>query len=139
MKYILSFLFVCQLTFAEARYVASDKFFRALAAVESGGSQYPNETLDGRLGPYRISYEYWKEAMSHDDQIGGTFDDCRAEMYSRKVVNAYLNKHVPSAVENKTYEILAKTHKFGPFWKSQPFESDEYWNNFKKHLTSYWF
>ena len=135
---LLTFL-TASVLFAEVDHVASDKFFRALAKAESGGLSYPSATNDGRIGLYRISYEYWKEAVEFDSELKGTFDDCASEVYARKVVNAYLRKHAASALEHKTYEVLAKTHKFGPFWKSQSHEADIYWNDFKKNLTLYWY
>ena len=111
------------------------KFVRAVHLVESGGRVGKIMGDNGRaLGPLQIHKEYWKDAVSFDKSIGGSYSDCADLNYSIKIVTAYLNRYAKNAVANNDYESLARCHNSGPLWSKNKSKTNSYWNKIKKHL-----
>ena len=110
------------------------KFVRALHLVESGGRVGKIMGDNGRaLGPLQIHKEYWKDAISFDKSIGGSYSDCADLNYSIKIVTAYLNRYAKNAVVNNDYKTLARIHNGGISGNNKN-STIEYWNKIKKHL-----
>ena len=130
-KIILSFL-VCGSVFAAD---LDAKFVRALHMVESGGRVGKNMGDNSRaLGPLQIHKEYWKDAVSFDKSIGGSYSDCSDLKYSIKIVNAYLNRYAEKALKTNDFETLARLHNMGPSYKKNGAATDSYWAKVNKFL-----
>ena len=111
------------------------KFVRALHMVESGGRVGRIMGDNGRaLGPMQIHKEYWKDAVSFDKSIGGSYSDCANLDYSVKIVTAYLNRYAEKALKTNDFEILARLHNMGPNYKKNRAATDAYWAKIKKNL-----
>jgi len=110
MKYltlILLFLFI----FAYCSFSAPvpEPFFKALHQVETSGRLGPIRGSAGELGPFQIRMAYWK-----DSGVKGSFPQCSDLTYSKRVVEAYLNRYCPKAVQAHDYEQMARVHNGGP-------------------------
>lgn len=87
----------------------------AIVAVE--GWKGPNTVgTYGEIGPYQITYDYWKDAEMPE----GTFKDCEQVGYSQRVMHRYWKRYCPQALITKDYARLAAVHHFGPSGVPKP-------------------
>ena len=87
--------------------------FRAIRKVETGGHKDPTNALGDNgasLGPFQISELYWRDAVTHMPELGGTYQDVRGDYYSQLVMMAYWDRYAP----DDSYETLARIHNGGP-------------------------
>jgi hypothetical protein len=87
--------------------------FRAIRKVETGGHKDPTNAIgdDGAsLGPFQISEAYWKDAITHMPELGGTYQDVKGDFYAQLVMMAYWDRYA----EDDSYETLARIHNGGP-------------------------
>lgn len=134
---VCALLWACAGAWAGAPVRADDRFFTALAHVESKGD--PNAVGDGgaAIGIYQIHRNYWKDAVQHDPSIGGRYEDCYDPAYARRIVVAYMSRYAPA---NATYEDLARLHNGGcgilkrkgtKAWRN----TTAYWNKIREAMN----
>jgi hypothetical protein len=108
----------------------------AIRSVESGGREYVPDGDGGRsIGPYQISRAYWEDALSFDQRIGGTYEDCRDRAYSERVIAAFMRRHVPAAWRARDAEVIARTHNGGPNGASEA-ATFPYWERVRAVLAA---
>ena len=130
MKYILAFFFALSINAANL----DSNFVRALHMVESGGRVGKIVGDNGRaLGPLQIHKEYWKDAVSFDKSIGGSYSDCANLDYSVKIVTAYLNRYAKNSILAHDYKKLARIHN-GGLQGDKKNSTIEYWQKVNKFL-----
>ena len=108
-----------------------ERLLEAIKQVESRGN--PNAVGDnGRaIGPFQIWKSYWQDAVEHDKNIGGRYEDCKNEDYARRIVLAYWDRYAPA---DATDEQLARLHNGGP--KGHKLKATlKYWAKVKKELN----
>jgi hypothetical protein len=101
--------------------------------VESGGENTPWAVGDsGRsLGPYRISYGYWLDAVRHTSVLKeGTWPMVVDRSYAEAVIHSYWSKY---AALNATWEQLARIHNGGPKGHGRP-ETAKYWRRICEYI-----
>jgi hypothetical protein len=112
----------------------AERFFRAIAQVES----YDGRVLRGdngrSLGPYHIGREYWREAC----RFGGVDWNYRTRVYSRRhcrqVMTWYWLKWCPSALERGDLATLARVHNGGPRGYRKR-ATLEYWRRVRRAMS----
>jgi len=125
MKYCLV-LFFCVLQGVKGADLCP-LFVNAIHQVESGGRLGEIKGDNNKaLGPLQIHYGCWK-----DSRVKGEYKNCSDFNYSVKVMENYLNRFCPKAVEKNCFEIMARTWNGGPSQKG----TDKYWLKVKKLLT----
>lgn len=116
-----------------------DKFFKALAAVESGGNPRAYNKAESAVGIFQIRKSYFEDAVAFNKNLSKySHSDCFRADISRLVVLAYMNRYAKEAVKSNNYEVLAKTHNGGSGWKKKTGQVKNnlniYWNKLKKFL-----
>jgi hypothetical protein len=89
-------------------------FIKALHQAETGGryGDIKGDFVNGvprSRGPFQISRAYW-----HDSGVRLPYSKAADYSASVAVVNAYLNRYAPRAVQLGDYETLARVHNGGP-------------------------
>ncbi len=94
------------------------EFFTALGAVESGNNDEAIGSY-GEIGRYQITQPYWEDAYN-TGELEGTFEQCKDQKYSEKVIALYMGIYAKEAWENQNYFKVARIHNGGPngFFKS---------------------
>ena len=95
----------------------------------------PDGKFRERIGPYQLSYDYWKDAVEFNPTIGGEYKDCKDIKYSQKIVVAYWQKYCPEAYVDVDAETLARVYDGGPLGNINE-STLSYWNaveNVLKH------
>ena len=107
-----------------------ERLLEAIKQVESRGN--PNAVGDnGRaIGPFQIWKSYWQDAVEHDKNIGGRYEDCKNEDYAKRIVLAYWDRYAPA---DATDEQLARIHNGGPKGHLRS-GTLKYWKKVKKEL-----
>lgn len=83
------------------------------------------------IGPFQIWKSYWQDAVEHDKNIGGRYEDCKNEDYARRIVLAYWDRYAPA---DATDEQLARIHNGGP--KGHKLKATlKYWAKVKKEMN----
>ncbi|HOW72037.1 MAG TPA: hypothetical protein PKY77_15665 [Phycisphaerae bacterium] len=106
-------------------------FLDAVAQVETGGSANPALARgdSGRsLGPYQISWKYWK-----DSGVGGSYRWVTNKAYAEQVMLAYWRKHCPQALARRDYRTLARIHNGGPDGTREP-KTSAYWQRVRQAM-----
>lgn len=116
-----------------------EQFLAALAQVESRGDDRAVGDNGQALGRYQIHQAYWKDAVSFDASIGGSYKDVTDPTYAGRVVSAYFRRYGKSYLENSDWESLARLHNGGPgIFKrkaSKAWENtSKYWSRVKAAL-----
>lgn len=108
----------------------SDRLLDAIAKVESNHN--PNAVGDDgkAIGVFQIHRVYWQDAVQHDPNIGGCYEDCRDPEYARRIVIAYMDRYAPA---NASDETLARIHNGGPRGHKKS-ATTKYWNKVKKAM-----
>lgn len=88
-----------------------DQLLAAIATVESGNDSNAVGDAGKAIGVYQIHKVYWQDAVEFDKTLGGSYQDCYAPDYARRVVLAYLKRYAPAGA---TQETLARIHNGGP-------------------------
>lgn len=115
--------------FANQSY-SNDQLVKAIHKVESGGRVGKILGDSGRaLGPLQIHYANWKDAISFDKSIGGTYSDCQDLGYSIKIFNAYIKKYA----DGKDAEDKARIWNGGPQGHKKSVTKN-YWKAVKANL-----
>lgn len=94
---------------------------RALRLVESGDRENAVGDQGRAIGPYQITYAYWK-----DSGVRGHYRQCFGRRYSERVMRAYWQRHCPAALTRGDWQTLARIHNGGPR------------GNVKLSTVSYW-
>jgi hypothetical protein len=87
------------------------------------------------LGPLQISEAAWHDALSFDPSIGGKYSDCKNLKYATRIMNAYLNRHMPEAVKRGNWEACARLWNSGPAWHTKAQITNEYWAQVRRQLA----
>jgi hypothetical protein len=102
----------------------------AIHKVESGGRVGKIIGDNGRaLGPLQIHKGNWKDAVSFDSTIGGSYSDCQDLAYSKKIFKAYTERYA----KGKSNEIKARVWNGGPRG-AQIKATLKYWEKVKSNL-----
>lgn len=103
---------------------------QAIEQVESRGNAKAVGDNGRAIGPFQIWRSYWQDAVEHDKNIGGRYDDCFDKEYSKRIVLAYWDRYAP---KNATDEQLARIHNGGPKGNLNR-KTLKYWAKVKKEL-----
>lgn len=104
-------------------------FVKAIHQVETGGRLGAIKGDNGRaLGPLQIHYSYWK-----DSRTKGSYIQVTNYNYAVRVMENYLTRYAPTAVKNKDFETLARTHNGGPRGPRNK-NTIKYWTRVKNML-----
>lgn len=97
------------------------EFFTALGAIESGNNDEAVGSY-GEIGRYQITELYWEDAYN-TGELEGTFEQCKDQEYSEKVIALYMGIYAKEAWENQNYFKVARIHNGGPngFFKSKTY------------------
>lgn len=107
-----------------------DEFATAIHQVETGGRKGAILGDNGKaLGPLQIHYSYFV-----DSGTLGEYKDCANYDFSVRVMRNYLKRYAPKALDNRNWEICARTHNGGPRGVKIA-QTKKYWEKVKKHLT----
>ena len=102
----------------------------AIWKVESGMSLRPPLGDNGRArGPFQIHRVYWADAIEHQPELGGRYEDVDGYVYARSVVLAYWDRYGP----NGSLEELARIHNGGPRGGSKQ-ATEGYWRKVKAEM-----
>ena len=102
------------------------RFFKAIHSVESGGRFGAIIGDNGQaLGPLQIHKRCWI-----DSKVKGKYMQCADFNYSVKVMEGYLKRYCPKAVQENNFEIMARTWNGGPSQKG----TDGYWKKVKQAI-----
>ena len=131
MKYIYTLMSIVFLSVSANAEEANkmDKFFAALAGVESGGDALAVNKKEKALGIYQIRPAYFL-----DSNVKGNHKDVFNPKIARKVAEAYFQRYEPKAFVKQDFETLARLHNSGPNWKKKMKATDGYWQKVKKNL-----
>ncbi len=117
------------------RYYSQGDILEALVMIESGGRADPPDGDGGRaIGPLQIHEIYWTDAVLHDPELGGTYQDCRDLTYAERVVHAYMSRWAPAAWRDGDAEIIARVHNGGPTGP-QKAATLPYWRKVRAYLA----
>ena len=121
-----SLLFAIAVNGADA---SKDKFFSALASVESGGNAKAENKKENALGIYQIRPLYFV-----DSKVKANHRDVFKPEVARQVAEAYFKRYEKKAFDNNDFEVLARLHNAGPNWRKKMKATDAYWKKVKKNL-----
>lgn len=107
-----------------------ERLLQAIEQVESRGNAKAVGDNGRAIGPFQIWRSYWQDAVEHDKNIGGRYDDCFDKEYSKRIVLAYWDRYAP---KNATDEQLARIHNGGPKGNLNR-KTLKYWAKVKKEL-----
>ena len=111
-----------------------DAILAAIRITESGGQADGGRAAIGdggrALGPYQIHRAYFV-----DSGVEGTYENCRDEAFSRRVVIAYWKRWCPAALERRDAEVLARTHNGGPQGARKD-KTLDYWRKVERRLVA---
>jgi hypothetical protein len=113
-----------------------DGFVKALHMVEASGRS--GRILgDGKrsLGPLQISRAYWTDAIEFNSKIGGKYEDCVSLIYSKKVVQAYLQRYAAKAFKECDWKTCARIHNGGLDGHRQK-ATLKYWAKIQQNLKT---
>ena len=107
--------------------------FNAIRSVETGGEPDPSSAIGmhNELGPYQISEAYWRDAISHRPELGGTYQMVRNQYYAEWVMMAYWDRYAP----NFCPEVLSRIHNGGPYGHTSV-KTNNYWLRVKEILDA---
>jgi len=106
-----------------------DSFFYALGKVESSSNLKAINIKENALGMYQIRLAYFK-----DSKVPGNHRGVFDPIFARKVCEAYFIRYEREAFNKRDFEILARLHNSGPFWREKKQSTNNYWNKIKKNL-----
>lgn len=106
-----------------------DKFFKALAKVESSGNPHAVNVKEKALGIYQI-----RPAFFLDSGVKGQHKDVFNPVFARKVCEAYYKRYAPKAFAANDLETLARLHNQGPSWAKNRKTTHQYWAKVKNNL-----
>jgi hypothetical protein len=143
MRTMLAFLLLAPLAMAQALTVADldalrvehRAFLDALAQVESGGQDDAVGDGGKAIGRMQVWEIYHTDAVAHAPALGGKYADCKGKAYAERVVVAYLHRYGKKALEDKSYEKLARIHNGGPSGHRKR-ATLKYWRKVEKALAS---
>lgn len=93
----------------------------AMMAVESNNGRYLIGDNGQSIGPYQISYAYWKDA-----RVPGSYKQCMKKEYSEQVIKNYWKRYAPQAYKYGDVQTLARIHNGGPRGHMKP-QTIKYW------------
>lgn len=112
----------------------NDKFLKALHQVETSGRTGAIVGDAGRaLGPLQIHRGYFADAVEFDPSLKGNYNRVTDLSFAKKVVNAYLNRYAPKAVQTNDFKTLARVHNGGPKGVKYP-STIQYWAKVERNL-----
>lgn len=107
---------------AEREATELDRFFAAIAKVETGGERDPDNAVGDKgasLGRYQIGFAYWRDANRLDtgfptESIIDQYErDVRNPTTARAVMLAYWRRWCPEALAAGDWRTLARYHGCG--------------------------
>lgn len=128
MKIIIFLLFYSAALASDPRM---DRFFAALAKVESSGNPNAYNPKENAIGIYQIRRAYYL-----DSRVPGGHAICYNPATARKVCEAYFRRYAPKAFANADFETLARLHNSGPGYAQKKHLTNDYWRKVKKALDS---
>jgi len=107
-----------------------DKFFSALAKVESSGNPRAVNVKEKALGIYQI-----RPAFFLDSGVKGKHEDCFNPVFARKVCEGYYKRYAAKALKEQDFESLARCHNSGWNFAKKKHLTNAYWNKVRKNLN----
>ena len=106
----------------------------AMCEVESGGDCSKIGKV-GELGCYQIRECFWIDALEHDSNIGGEYEDVIDREYAEKVIYAFWDRYATEERLGRpvTHEDRARMHNGGPNGYKKT-KTIKYWNKVKEIL-----
>ena len=86
------------------------------------------------IGPYQIHRVYWFDAHEFEDELGGTYQDCRDRDYAERVIDAYMRRYAKEAWRVGRAEKVARVHNGGPKGHEKK-ATEHYWQRVLKRLA----
>lgn len=124
-----------QTTKAEEVTWSQREMLDAIRWVESSNRINVPDGDNGRaIGPYQIHRIYWLDAHEYEDELGGTYQDCRNRDYAERVIDAYMRRYAKEAWRIGRAEKVARVHNGGPKGHKKK-ATDRYWQRVLKRLT----
>lgn len=107
-----------------------DKFFKALAKVESSGNPKAVNVKEKALGIYQI-----RPAFFLDSGVKGKHSDVFDPVFARKVCEGYYRRYAPKAFAANDLETLARLHNGGLGGVKRKHLTNAYWSKIQKNLN----
>lgn len=107
-----------------------DKYFAALAKVESSGNPHAINKKEQAFGIYQI-----RRAFFLDSGVIGTHQEVFDPVFARKVCEGYYKRYAPKAFKTGDFETLARLHNGGCGWAKKKHLTNNYWLKIKKALN----
>lgn len=107
-----------------------DKFFKALAKVESNGNPRAVNVKEKALGIYQI-----RPAFFLDSGVKGKHEDVFNPVFARKVCEGYYKRYASKALKEKDFESLARCHNSGWNFAKKKHLTNVYWSKIQKNLN----
>lgn len=130
MRYVFILFFALSVSAGNPKL---DKFFRALAQVESSGNPRAYNKKEKAIGIYQIRPLYYI-----DSGIPGGHGVCYDPAKARAVCEAYFRRYEPKAYASGDFQTLAKLHNGGASWRKKDADVQErlriYWRKVKNEL-----
>ena len=107
------------------------KLLAAMCEVESNGDCSKVGKV-GELGCYQIRECFWIDALEHDPDIGGEYEDVIDREYAEKVIYAFWDRYATEERLGRpvTDEDRARMHNGGPNGYKKT-ATVKYWNKIK--------
>lgn len=102
----------------------------AIRQVETRGDSNAVGDNGKAIGSFQIWRTYWQDAVEHDKSIGGKYEDCKNDVYAKRIILAYWDRYAP---KDATDEQLARIHNGGPKGHTRS-GTLKYWKKVKKEL-----
>ena len=106
----------------------------AMCEVESNGDCSKIGKV-GELGCYQIRECFWIDALEHDPDIGGEYEDVIDREYAEKVIYAFWDRYATEKRLGRpvTDEDRARMHNGGPNGYKKT-KTIKYWNKIQNEL-----
>lgn len=138
MKSLSKILFIVFLLNTNGSAQINEKFFKALAIIESGNNPMAYGRKRNEIGIYQIREAYFIDAQNINSDKANKYGlnnvshkDCFNPEISKRVVRAYLEYYSKG---NYNIERLARIHNGGP--KPPIKKTNVYWLKFQKIYNS---
>jgi hypothetical protein len=106
-------------------------FTQALGEVESNNDDQAVGDNGASIGRYQIGRAYWQDAVEHQPELGGRYEDVRDAQYARQIIRAYMSRYGARVGD---WERMARLHNGGPRGPSKH-STLAHWRRVEKQMT----